>query len=368
MNSDQTYTPWATLAPRSWTPSVEIDPRLRAGVSSSGVDVLGRHAYTASATWLVDRPDAIGVPSAAEPDWRVAYTYDRWRPALFASAGTTTLFSAGPPDPSGRPSRATVREAEVEAGVFLPMRHVRVVHRAVLAVARTADRYLASSNLPSIARTAARAGFSTSTAHVYGYSVSPEQGLLAGGTLELVRRALGSSADATTATVDARGYLPGLGAHHVVAVRAAAGAASGTTGFGRTFLLGGAASNPDVLDFGREALSLMRGFPANSFAGSRVALVNADYRWPLARPQRGIRTWPIFLHTVHAAVFADVGEIWTTRFRARDVKTSLGGEVSFNLTTGYSFPLTATVGAGWGRDGGDRSTRATAYVRLGRAF
>ena len=56
----------------------------------------------------------------------------------------------------------------------------------------------------------------------------------------------------------------------------------------------------EVADFGSSAFSLLRGFGRNTFAGSHVALANADYRWPIARPQRGIGTWPIFLHTIHA--------------------------------------------------------------------
>ena len=64
------------------------------------------------------------------------------------------------------------------------------------------------------------------------------------------------------------------------------------------------------------------------FAGSRVALVNADYRWPIARPQRGVGTWPVFLHTVHAAVFADAGHAWTRTFDAGAIKYSAGAELS----------------------------------------
>jgi hypothetical protein len=99
-----------------------------------------------------------------------------------------------------------------------------------------------------------------------------------------------------------------------------------------------------------------------------VALVNADYRFPLARPQRGAGTWPLFLHTIHGAVFADAGQAWTDRFRAGNTKTSLGGEFSLDVVAGYSFPFTASLGAAWGRDGTDRSNRATAYLRIGRAF
>ena len=70
-------------------------------------------------------------------------------------------------------------------------------------------------------------------------------------------------------------------------------------------------------------------------AGHHVALMNADYRWPVARPQRGSGTWPLFLHTVHAAVFADAGHAWTRTFAAHDLKSSVGGELSLeNLRRG----------------------------------
>jgi hypothetical protein len=192
--------------------------------------------------------------------------------------------------------------------------------------------------------------------------------VFAGGTTEMVRRALGASADVTTVTADVRGYLPGFASHHVVAVRAAGGASSGDAGAARTFLLGGGAASNDVIDFGREAFALLRGFPPRSFAGTRAAVFNVEYRWPIARIQRGVGTWPFFLHTVHAAIVADAGHAWTRAFRADDIKTSLGGELSFNLVAGYFFPVTATIGAAWGRDGADASRGRTIYARVGRSF
>jgi hypothetical protein len=113
----------------------------------------------------------------------------------------------------------------------------------------------------------------------------------------------------------------------------------------------------------------MRGFAPNQFAGTHVALVNADYRFPLARPQRGIGTWPLFLRTIHAAVFADAGHAWTRTFRAHDLKTAAGGEMSIDIVAGHYLPLTATIGAAWGRDGSHTASGgAIAYFRIGRAF
>jgi hypothetical protein len=134
------------------------------------------------------------------------------------------------------------------------------------------------------------------------------------------------------------------------------------------FLLGGASPRYDVIDFGRDAVGLLRGFPEHVAAGSHVAVINADYRAPLARPQRGVGVWPLFLHTVHGAVFADVGSAWTTGWSRDLVKTSLGAELSLDLVAGFSFPATVAFGGAWGHDERDQSNRATFFVRIGRAF
>ena len=65
-----------------------------------------------------------------------------------------------------------------------------------------------------------------------------------------------------------------------------------------------------MIDFVSDAFSLLRGFPANTFAGTHVALINGEYRWPIARPQRGVGTWPLFLHSLHGAAFVDLGHAW----------------------------------------------------------
>jgi hypothetical protein len=137
----------------------------------------------------------------------------------------------------------------------------------------------------------------------------------------------------------------------------------------RTFHLGGPGPDGTVIDFGRNAVSLLRGFPGDTFAGSHVALINGDYRWPLARPQRGAGTWPVFIHTVHASLFADAGHAWQRTFRPDAIKISAGAELSARIVAGYFFPLTATVGAAWGHDGsGTVRDRATLFVRVGYAF
>lgn len=369
--SDRDYSPWPTLTPTSWSPLFLISSaQFRAGALVAGSDVLGYHAWTASATWLISGPADAVLPSASSPDWEVSYLYDRWRPSLFASASTKTSFFAGPPTAAGTPTDSTLREQQLEGGILFPIRHTRTSHTALLSFLRSIDDYTTDAGPLTRHRSAARAAWSTTTAHTYGYSVSPEGGLTVGATMEVVPRALGSDGDATTVTADARFYLPGVAPHHVVALRVAGGASTGDATVGRTFLLGGSDVDLGAISFDSGALALLRGFPSNTFAGRRIAIANADYRFPIARPQRGAGTWPIFLHTISGAVFADAGDAWSDGgFRANAIKTSLGGELSTSVVAGYVFPLTVAVGAAWGHDPtGIVGSGVTAYFRVGKAF
>jgi hypothetical protein len=364
------YSPWPTLKPTSWAPFVDDSAdQLRAGAAVTGFDVLGYHGYALSASWLVSGPRNATTASAASPDWQAAYVYARWRPQLFLSASRSTSYFAGPPTDTGLPTNSTLREYQFQAGVQVPFQHVRISHRAFASIVRLADDYTLADGPLAVSRTALRAAWATATAHLYGYSISPEGGVAIGATAETVRQALGSIGDANTFTVDARAYLPGVGQHHVLALRVAAGASSGNELAGRTFLLGGAAAATDVLNFSSSAVSLLRGFPLDTFAGTHAAVVNADYRLPLARPERGHGTLPVFVRALYAAVFADAGNAWTETFRASDVKTSAGMELSTDILLGYSLPVTASAGVGWGHDGtGQIANSRTFYLRLGRAF
>ena len=366
----QRYSPLDTLAPTSWTPIVESGgDQIRAGAGIAGYDVLGYHAYAATATWLISHPEDAATPGSATPDWQIYYLYDRWRPTFYVSARSDTSFFAGPATESGGPSAVTRRERQLEGGILFAIRHARAQHAARLALVRATADYTAPAGVFSRDRTPLRAAWQTITAHTYGYSISREAGIAAGATAEIVRRNFGSFADASTTTADLRVYLPGLAPHHVVALRGGGGVSSGDSTVGRTFLLGGDYPGASAADLDSEAFALLRGFPADTFAGSHVAIANAEYRWPLARPQRGHGTWPVFLHSLHAAVFADAGHAWTRAFQRDEIKSSAGAQLSADLIAGFFAPFTATIGAAWGHDGSGRfPDGVTTYFRVGKGF
>jgi hypothetical protein len=361
------YRPWPTLPPTSWSPVIDrTNDVWRVGAGVAGVDVLGYHAYSAEITTLTGAPSA--APSA-RLNWDLTYVYGRWRPGVFAAASRETRYVGVSLQDTADILNASREQTEAEIGVFVPVLHARVSQVAVASFLRGSARLTTASGEQSLDRAAARFAWSFRSAHQFGRSISFERGVVAGVTTELVRRALGSTADATTMTADARVYGPGLARHHVLAVRAAGGATTGDRAVGRTFFLGGAGSNGSPIDFGAGAISLLRGFQTDAFAGTHVALVNADYRFPLLQIERGAGTLPIFLHTIHGSIFADAGQVWTRRFSAGSLKTSFGGEIAARLVVGYGLNVSVAAGVARGHDGAGRvPDQTTWFARAGYAF
>jgi hypothetical protein len=152
----------------------------------------------------------------------------------------------------------------------------------------------------------------------------------------------------------------------VLAGRAALATAWGPPGRRRIFSAAGPGPSVPLFDFGRDTIGLIRGLNPQDVIGSRAAVVNLDLRVPLWRPQRG--TGPVFVRSVHAAAFADAGSAWQSQFRRSDVRTAVGGELSFDTTLAHYFPFTIVSGASWARDPVARADGAQLFGRIGYAF
>ena len=209
---------------------------------------------------------------------------------------------------------------------------------------------------------------SNNTSRQYGYSISREHGLNLGGTVEFTRRGLGATADADTATVDARAYVPGLGRHHVLALRAAAADARGDAAARQSFEIGVVSVSPSGLDFGSSAVGLFRGVVTGASHANRLVAASVEYRLPLKTIERGYGTLPLMLRTLHSSAFLDVvhakdvGSSETRRYAAAGV------ELSLDAVIGYALPGSVSVGAAWTMPRRDSASDARVYLRLGRAF
>ena len=352
--SDSAYRPWRTLVPQFWMPIIESDGgELSAGAETGASDALGRHAYGASVAWASSR---------VRPDWSVAYAYDRWWPTPFVSVSDDTDAWRG----------GEIQTREMDAGALFTVARVRWSQTVLAAINASEDTFSCEScsdPVPQeVRRGAIRAGWSFINAKTYGYSISRESGTALRFTWEDAPEALGSDAASSAMTIDARAYAPFGPRHSALAIRAAGASAWGDEHARRVFSAAGSDPPSSSFDFGRGAVGLLRGFESDTVVGRRVAIANLDYRFPLRYIQRGSGTIPMFLRTIHSAVFADAAHAWDDSFRWSDVRMSAGAEVSVDTVIGFGIPLSFTAGVAWRHDPVGTQDGIAVFGRLGRAF
>ncbi|MGB2715745.1 MAG: BamA/TamA family outer membrane protein [Vicinamibacterales bacterium] len=356
--SARRYSPLATVLPRFWTPTLESDQgETVVGAATASVDALGRHAYGVEAGWAISR---------ARPDWQVGYAYDRWRPTFY-------LVTSDDTDPWRGGERRIV---EADAGMLLVSRRIRWSQSVLAELHGSSESFACDGAVEScrdadgvrLRRTSLRTGWSFNAARMFGYSISPEEGGRLTTTLEGTRTGSLGGLTSLAATFDARRYVRAWPRHAVLAVRGAAAASWGDVPLRREFSASGSDPQPGGFRFGTDAIGLIRGLDPDRLFGHRAAVLNVDYRVPVAHVERGRGTLPFFLRNVHAAVFVDAGQAWSNRFRAADIRSSVGAELSLDTVLGYFLPVTFSGGAAW-RRGPDPDDRGFAvFARVGRAF
>jgi Tol biopolymer transport system component len=348
------YRPWRSLLPTYWSPTVATDAdELLIGAGTSMSDVLGWHTYNVNASWSTAR---------ARPDWRASYAYDRWWPTLFASYSDDT-------DPT---ALGESRSREVLAGALLPIRHVRWTETGLAAFDFERDSLQCETACPNVQLRrdfgSIRTGWIHDSRRQYGYSISAEEGVEIEAAVESAVTALGSDTAVTSTVIDLRGFQRVIGRHTVLAGRVAFAGSSGELRQRRFFSASGPGPSVPAFDFGRDTIGLMRGVAAEDVVGSRAAVANADLRFPLAYPQRGPDSWPIFLRSIHSAVFFDAGQAWDRSVRLSEFRTSAGAELSVDIVLGHYLPLTVAAGAAWTHDPVAARSSAAIFGRVGRAF
>jgi hypothetical protein len=352
-SADRPFSPWRTLLPRFWTPTLESDAdEVVVGAATAGLDALARHAYGIEAGWS----------ARTRPDWQIAYAYDRWWPTFFAAVADDT-------DPwrSG-----DLRRREADIGLLFRASRVRMSHTMLASFHYARDSFQCGSCEPAVdadrSRGALRLGWDFSSAKSFGYSISAEEGARASMTAETTRTGFGADGNGFAMTAEARGYWRAGPRHAVFALRGAAAASWGDPEAERRFTASGSGPQGTGLDFDEDAIGLLRGFDADDVIGTRAMTANADFRFPLLRIDRGAGTIPLFVRSIHAAVFIDAGSAWEDQARWSDLRLSFGAEASIDAVVGFSLPVTLTAGGAWRRDGSTGDRGFVAFTRIGRAF
>jgi hypothetical protein len=351
------YRPWSTLGPRFWTPWVSFgDEQERLGVVTGGSDALFRHFWGAQALYGL-KTDRV--------DWSAFYVYDRFRPALLATAEDETSPVSVLSADGTEPSTVEVRTRRVNLQASLPLRRtIRSVQTLSVTWRREREEILGGGEADRLDLGGIQTAWTLSTARSYPYSISP----IDGGRLRLawLREApgLGSDVSLDKLTADARYYLRLFGERDVLALRAGGGLTRGEPQFTRSFAVGG---YPDasLFDVVRTNLAVLRGYPDNAFTGRSYAATNVEYRFPLVSPQWGWRSLPVFLRHMRGTLFFDAAHAWSDDFRLEDVKTSAGASIGFDTAVAFALPVTAELTLARGFAG---SGETKAYFRFGLAF
>jgi outer membrane protein assembly factor BamA len=156
----------------------------------------------------------------------------------------------------------------------------------------------------------------------------------------------------------------------VLALRAAAGASFGQRFRYGSFRLGGNYGESSFYVLPDEIISL-RGWPVAATSGDWYYLGSTEYRFPIWRVDRGASTLPIFIRSIHGAVFTDIGSAFDNPDQAEAPLVGSGAEIRITSIIGWGLPIQARLGfaTGWSPAGGiEPSSPSAWYSRIGSSF
>lgn len=364
------YNPLHTLRPRKF--SLDITPGNFGQafvVSTSGADIAGMHALTLSMTSESDKPALQG---------SLGYSYGR----LPFDAGMRVFRSLAPRAgfQFGDSYKPTLVEENVGLETSLSYSLPRAYDGQNFAVSYTYSRVATEIaypidrinpyDTPAFPRKgmfgALHFGWAYSNVERYMWSVSNEKGFAVSAALDWADSWLASdfSGYALTAHFTTYQQMPWKH-HHVLALHAGGGTGGGNMGTRGLYYVGGFLDFP-LIDTVRNYLIqggvVMRGYPVVALVGRNLALLNAEYRFPIVNIDRGPSTLPVFLNRISGAAFVDYGSAFDDPHTAK-FKTGVGAELWFDVTLGYVVGLTFRAGHARGlASGGTDQTYFVAAV------
>jgi len=311
------YSPWRTLLPTYWSPLLATGASFgtQVGAVTSGSDVVGRHDYVAQAlvntqthhadlfgTYTYSRFVSATINAQAEQSWSYANVYSSAGAKVGRLDKVTRTYSLQ--TTFERPRAFTYASATfgAELETYDYATHPSPLLPQLRAFYQRSHRYPAFMTNVQFSNTQRPT-----------LSISPEDGFAVSLTTR-ERWASGAGAvaipSAVLSTVLFKSLdLPGF-AHHVIAVRASAGA----TGYRSpsVYSVGGISGASFELvpgiTIGDQARTFpVRGFTPGTEEGNVAISGSVEYRLPLSIPSRGLGLLPIFLDKTSLSLFGDVG-------------------------------------------------------------
>jgi len=359
------YNALGNIAPTSWFPYFQFDNvRSEIGFSTFGNDPLQRHSYNTVLGYDTDNQWAIG---------RFNYIYDRWNPTLKFSLSREILAFV---DNTGKLER--YRNADIfSAEAVWPFFHYAqqwLLHTGIVNESQSDKKIL--SNLGPVQtfyNRLAGLAISYNSTQTYVRSISPSYGR----QVRLVAEdndILNSDFSGQVYTLDWRELID-LPGQHVFSTRAVLGWGTDSP---QAFRLGGTRESsvspaPRASAFAStQNIFGQRRYPLHGYKegradlhGRRMALIEAEWRFPIALIERGLMAPPIGLHQIHGKLIYNWGESWNLDSKIPALRRGAGIEITTELVLGYWLPMDVRFGYAKGFDfGGEEQVYIEANVPL----
>ena len=361
----ETYNALKNIAPTSWFPYFLFDDeRSEVGFTTFGADPLRRHFYNALLGYDTDGQWLLG---------QFNYIYDRWNPTLKLSLNRQILAFTDNAGEIERYRNSDIISAEA-IWPFFYYEHQWLLHAGMVNESESDKKILSNAgSINPLHDRIAGLAVSYNSARTYARSISPSDGR----QLRLIAEdndILESDFSGQVYTLDWR-ELIGLPGQHVIAARA-------TLGWGtenpRDFRLGGTleTSVPPAPQAAAFALTQnifgQRRYPLHGYKqghsdlrGRRMALIEAEWRFPIALIERGFMAPPIGLHKIHGKLIYNWGESWNQGSDIPALRRGAGIELTTELVLGYWLPINLRAGYAKGFDlGGEEQVYLEARVPL----
>jgi WD40 repeat protein len=333
------YSPFPKLLiPRYIMPNFSfVDNAVFLSATLSNYDPLYRHFWFGDVTYRTDN-NFVG--------FDLGYTYSRYRPAF--SVGISD-FTVNYGDVFRLGTNFYEERRRAYGGVSVPIG----VGYSHLSLQYFFEDRSAQSGLPA-GTTLTTLGHYAGLYGLYSYirtqgtaaGISPEKGERFLFGVEGTNSIFGASDHLEQIVIggDFRKYiLMPYSKHHVIALRAAGGAAFGDKLLQGNFTLGGSLGE-SFITAASTRLFTLRGLPLATFARDRAWVASVEYRLPLYSVERGLGTTPFALNNMHLDFFADVGDAFNNpSFRPL---LGLGAEIRGDFIIGYHLPLMGRLGYG----------------------
>ncbi len=337
--SPKNYNPFKKLfVPRYLFPNAAfLDGSVFLSATVSNYDPLYRHLWFGDVTYRSDN-SFVG--------YDVGYTYSRYLPSIFVGFSDLAVnygdvFRLG--------SDFFEERKRAYSGLSLPLGSHGFLFQYFFENRSEESGLPAGTTVSTLGRySGLHAQYSFSKTGATAAAISPEEGERLSLNFQITDHLLGSSEalEQRVAWGDARTYLRmPYSSHHVLAFRAAGGAAFGDQFLQGNFGLGGSIGESPFSGTSTRLFTL-RGLPVVTFSRDRAWVGSVEYRMPLFRVQRGLGTLPFAMNSAHCALFADIGDAFNQGNPSFRPLLGVGAELRGDFVVGWHLPLMGRLGYG----------------------